>query len=95
MEGFTFDGDIEQDDDDLLAHCINDPVPDNYPGFEIVAGSHADLSSPELLDYLSDAPRTGADVRKDSVVEVSSRSSASHTSSKEKVLRVPASIFSV
>jgi hypothetical protein len=88
MEGFTFDGDIEQDDDDLLAHCINDPVPDNYPGFEIVAGSHANLSSPELLDYLSDAPRNGVEVHKDSVVMVSSQSSVPHISLKEKVLRV-------
>jgi hypothetical protein len=50
--GFNFDSGIEQEDNNLLAsHWVNDPVPDDDPGFEIVAGNYADLSSPELLDY--------------------------------------------
>jgi hypothetical protein len=52
MGGYNFDSGIEQDNNDLLApHCVNDPVPDDNPGFEIVIGNYADLSSPEGLDY--------------------------------------------
>jgi hypothetical protein len=52
MGGYNFDCGIEQDDNDLLApHCVNDPVPNDDPGFEIITGNYADLSSPELLNY--------------------------------------------
>jgi hypothetical protein len=95
MGGYNFDSGIEQDDNDLLApHSVNDPVPDDDPGFEIVTGNYADLSSPEV-EYLSDSPCASFEVHDDCVVMVSSQSSASHTSLKEKALRVPASIFLV